>query len=408
MANKGEGMYSWQGSLYSIFDGKVIRDLSFIFEGTDDGAFFYFTETTGGINLVFKNSTNAYYINQSALNTVLEITDVDYPSVTVPGVAYLDGYMFVMTPNGEIHNSDTADAFTSWNSLGFIQANIEPDCGVFIFKQFNYICALGKYSIEFFYDAGLPAPGSPLAPVPNLFNLIGCASARSFARNGPQVFFMGQTKHVGRSIQLLEGYQLKNISNPYIERILNKDNLETVYAFCIRTVGHSFYILTLVNSNLTLCYDATSGIWYEWTSFNGTNEVYFNAVAYAAHLGHDLLQGETDANIYDMKPTLYQDNGQPIYVRSRTELLDVGENKRKELSFIDVIADKEASSTLQIKYTVNDYQSFTAFRNVDLSLERSSLNRCGQFRRIAFESLHTSNTPFRAEALELDILPGSS
>ena len=38
--------------------------------------------------------------------TVTKITDAQYPTTTVRGIAYLDGTYYVMNPNGQIFGSD--------------------------------------------------------------------------------------------------------------------------------------------------------------------------------------------------------------------------------------------------------------------------------------------------------------
>ncbi len=212
------------------------------------------------VAVFLKNNEVAYYYNGLS---VVRITDPDYPASTVFGVVYLDGYIFVMNTLGQIFNSDLA-APTSWSALSFISANAEADAAVALVRQLNYVVAFKAYSTEFFYDAG-NATGSPLSKVLNALLEIGCASAGSIAFSDNTVYFMANSRQKGRSIMKMEGYTPKYISNQYIDRILNADTLSEVYAFVVKTNGHFFYVLTLVNSGITLVLDEATNEWHRWS-----------------------------------------------------------------------------------------------------------------------------------------------
>lgn len=218
--------------------------------------------------IFLKNSEVAYYYNGLS---VVQITDSDYPTETVYGVVYLDGYIFVMNRLGVIYNSDLG-APTSWSALSFISANSEADAAVALVRQLNYVVAFKAFSTEFFYDAG-NASGSPLAKVLNALLEVGCASSGSIAFSDNTIYFMSASRQKGRSIMKMEGYTPKYISNQYIDRILNADSLEEVYAFVVKTNGHFFYVLTLVDTAITLVLDEVTGKWHRWTHLTADSPV---------------------------------------------------------------------------------------------------------------------------------------
>lgn len=183
---------------------------------------------------------------------------------TVPGIVYLDGYFFVMDENAVIYNCDLNNA-ANWNALNFLSANIEPGSGVAITKSQNYVIAMKSWSTEFFYDAG-NSPGSPLSPVLSAFSLVGCASGDSVASINGIVAWVSKTKQKGRAIHVMDGAQQKQVSTPDIERILNNDPMDNVYSYGLKISGHTFYVLGLRSSGLTLVYDMTSDSWNEWSS----------------------------------------------------------------------------------------------------------------------------------------------
>ena len=92
---------------------------------------------SGATGFMFK-STKDCYLFDGVANTVTKISDADYPATTVPGVAFLDGYFFVMDASGTIHNSGLETPLV-WNSLDFIKCEAEPDSGAAIAKWQNYI-----------------------------------------------------------------------------------------------------------------------------------------------------------------------------------------------------------------------------------------------------------------------------
>ena len=212
--------------------------------------------------LMVKNNNEAWYLTGT---TLTQISDADYPIETVPGVLYLDGTFYVMNRAGEIRGSAIEDP-SSWNSLNFMGSEAEPDVGVAIAKILNYVVALGAWSIEAFQNVNNPAPGSPLARIDGAYRQWGCASAGSvgYIENG--LVFLSQSRLRGREVVRMLGLEIEKISTPSVEKVLLADDLSTVYAQCLKAGGHTFYILTLVNTAVTLVCDLATKMWYQWSS----------------------------------------------------------------------------------------------------------------------------------------------
>lgn len=212
------------------------------------------------VRVFLKNSSLAWVYDGT---TLVQVTDADYPASTVPGVVYLDATIYVMNSKGIIFGSDL-NAPTVWSALNFITANAEADAAVVLARQLNYVVAFKQFSTEFFYDAA-NAVGSPLGKVLNALLEIGCAQAYSLAFADNTIYFAANSRQKGRSIMKMEGYTPHLISTPYVDRILNADDMDEVYAFVVKTNGHFFYVLTLVTSAITLIYDEASQKWHTWT-----------------------------------------------------------------------------------------------------------------------------------------------
>lgn len=202
-------------------------------------------------------------------STLTNVTDADYPNPTVPGVAYLNGRVYVMEADGTISHSDE-DNFTSWNALNFVTAAYEPDAGVCLARSQEYIVAFGSYTTEFFYDAQNPT-GAVITAVPNQTLMIGCSAANSVQQIEGGLIWLAQQRGLGGSVQLkkfvaiLVGLQYKKVSTEDIDRILIEQDDTNVTAAVITIAGHEFYVLCFQNNDLSLVYDISQNHWAQWT-----------------------------------------------------------------------------------------------------------------------------------------------
>jgi hypothetical protein len=466
-------------TISSVTSGTVIVGMT-ITGGTLSGtrtiaSFGTFNGTSGTVNLSGTDSwDNPTTVSGAGF---IEITDVDYPEETVRGIVYLDGTYYVMTPSAQIYGSAINNPF-SWSALNVISALAEPDLGVALFRQLNLIVAFGEYSTEFFYNAANPT-GSPLLPYSSAFLELGCASANSIAQAENTLYFMGKAKQKGRSIYILEGTNPKQISTPFVDRIISEDDLLGVTAYFIKIAGRGFYILSLADTDITLVYDTTSSQWAKWTQLIESNliqtpamtwsngvvtvvkashgradgevvtitgatptaynveavityvdantftfrltsnpgtyvsgatitcytEVPFNMASYVKAGNLDLVQDSTTGNVYSVDNGTYRDNDLPIKYKIRTVKVDGGNNKEKYYNRFELIGDK-VEATAYARYTNDDYQTYSKYRPVDLSAQRSQLYRNGRGRRRAYEIINYDDAPIRLEAMEITLTEG--
>ena len=417
------------------------------------------------------NTPSTYDETAGSRYQMFQITDADYPANTTRGCAFLDGRFFVMTPSGDIYQSDLENA-ASWAALDFIGSQAEPDEGVYLAKHQSYIVSLKMWSTEFFYDAA-NATGSILSPVQNAFFKIGCASEDSVKEMAGTIVWMGQTRDgFGRSIFRLNGTAPEKISTPSIDKILNADSLATVYSWSANVGSHMLYGLTLVTTGVTLVYDFTTQEWSFFTylsssgvnktitaitaagvatstahgysdgdivlvastnaSFNGwhvatevtTNtfqlqatgtafsgagtatkhtETYFPIISSTSANGKQYMQHATNGALYEFSQSVYADPIGAIAARIRTPKFDGGSSKPKSMSEVELVGDK-IDSVAVIRFTDDDFASFSGFRQINLAANRSRVARLGQFSRRSFETLHVKNALLRLEALEIEVV----
>ena len=130
-------------------------------------------------------------------------------------------------------------------------------------------------------------------------------------------------------------------------------------------------------------------------------ESYFPVSSSTAQGGKQYLQHATNGKLFEFSQAAYVDDVGAIAARIRTPKLDEGSTKYKTMASAELIGDK-VTSTAVIRYTDDDYATYSSFRPVDLSATRSKIRRLGNFRRRAFEVLHVKNALLRMEAIEVE------
>jgi len=392
----GRGVYTWRDLPYSVFGTGLYNDTASIKTLSTSSGFVSFGDLdTGTKYLLIHDGSKAYQVETD--DTVTEITDAEYPGTVVRGLVVIDGFMFVMDSNGTIYNSEQ-DTPLSWLAQDFISAEIDSDEGVAIAKHLNYLVAFGEWTTELFYNAG-SSPGSPLARIDSAIIRTGCAAADTVAEGENFIAWVAQGRSHGRNVMVMQGIQPTKVSTKPIEKILNAEgsNLSNAYAYTVKSEGHYFYVLTLPTSAITLVYDLIDQQWHEWTTYNGSTETYFTGISACEHGEKLLIQDEDDGKLYEFSPTTYQDASQDIKVLLRTNKVDFGTQANKFMHRFEIIGDRATSSVdTAIRYTDDDYQTWSTSRSVDMS-KRATLHGLGSFQRRAFELTFTANAPWRIE-----------
>jgi len=337
-------------------------------------------------------------------STTLTFT-TSYPGTTVSGAVFVDGYYVVGTPAGLLYNSNVEDP-TTWQAINYIGVVSDADPLVAIGRTINYIVTFGSHHMEFFYDAGT-SPGSPFLPYQNAVIQFGIAAEDSLVQMDNTLIWMSTARQKGYQVMAMAGQTPQVISNQYIERILNRCNPDYAYASSIKISGHSLYVLTLRDLGYTLVYDFAQNGWTYWSSMENNQETYFLGQFYAKFGTLDLLQHVNSGVIYQFDPNTYQDYGNPINVFTRTPLVDGGTNLRKFWRSVQIVGDKVDSYAL-VRYTSDDYQTYSAWQNVNLNTSKSEVHRLGQGRRRSFDLLHQDNVPLRLEYFEVDVESGDT
>lgn len=398
-AETGRGVYNWNGDVYAVFNGTLYKNGSSLGSVANSGMY-HFSSDLLTQDLVLKNSTNAYTCDGT---TVTAISDADYPATTVPGIGYLDGTTYVMTPTAEIRGSDLDDP-TAWDPLNTITAQIEPDAGVAVAKQLVYIIAIKQWTTEVFYDAQSPT-GSPLGTVQGAKVPFGCVNGESVQSIDDVLIWVSRTRSAQAQVVQLAGLKAELVSTPAIERLVDHTSFTTMYSWLYKNEGHTFYIFTNTAANITLAYDMRERKWAQWTDSSG-NYFPMCAASYDSQQRR-LFQHISNGKIYYADSTYYSDAGAKIPVRILTPNIDFGLDLTKQLKRMFILADVQAGSILRMRFNDQDYTASTwsPWWDFDLSYTRPMATDLGSFTRRAFEFYHEANTPLRIRdiGLQLDL-----
>ena len=325
-------------------------------------------------------------------------------SALAAGAVYIDGYTVVATKTGVIYSSDPNYPML-WNPLNTVAVESDPDLLVGIVRHFNYIVAFGVWSTEYFYDAA-NATGSPFLRQDAYKSEIGCADGNSVVQYEQGVIFVGQSKSNGKTVYILSGNMTPvAVSDPYIEKYLNADTNTKIQSFVFKVSGHTIYIMTLPNLNLTFAYDLTQSIWTQWTSYVDGSEQQYMAWTATQFGQYSYALDDTLGLLYKIDVDTYTDNGSPIYWRVVTNNIDGGTRFRKYWKSGEVVGDKVAG-TMYLTHCDNDYVTFSTARTVQLDSTRSIIWQLGQSRYRAFQFLNTDNIPLRLSYYEVQVTTG--
>ena len=329
-----------------------------------------------------------------------------FPSNPVPGLVYLDGYVFVMDQQGQIWQSDNENP-TAWGALNYISATSEADKGVAIARHLNYIVAFKQWTADFFYDAGNPT-GSVLAINQSAHMEVGCADGNSIQNPEQTLIWMATVVEGGRTIMLLNGLSPVKVSTKAVENFLNASDLSGTYSWLYKIAGHTLYGLVLTDQNVTLVYDMDEKEWHIWTTskdYIGGSENYFECsfvTQFPFNSGNFYVLDAANGLMFTLSPNNYVDPFGPIRMRIVTDRMDFDTYAFKTGYGLTIFGDT-IQDVMQVRHTEDDYTTWSQYRNINLALQKPCLYQLGRFRRRAYEFLYTGKNPLRLEKVEFNL-----
>ena len=323
-----------------------------------------------------------------------------FPTNPLPGLVYLDGYVFAMDSQGQIFQSNNENP-NIWGPLNYTSAVSEADKGKALARHLNYIIAFKEWTADFFYDAGNPV-GSVLNINQSAHMEIGCADGNSIQNPEQTLIWMGTVVEGGRGIYAMNGLSPDKISTKAVENYLNASDLTGTYSWLYKIAGHTLYGLVLTDQNVTLVYDINENEWHYWTTskdYIGGGEAYFECsfvVQFPFNSGIFYVLDAVNALVFTLSPNNYVDPFGPIRMRVVTDRIDFDTYSFKTASDLTIVADN-INDVMQVRHTEDDYVNWSQYRQVQLNLQKPCLYQLGRFRRRAYEYLYRGMNPFRME-----------
>lgn len=338
-----------------------------------------------------------------------KITDTDFPTFATPSHAHKDGYMFVMSANGSIHNSDP-NSLSSWSAGNYISLTNGGGLGGGLVAYRDYIVGFSNRSTEYFYNAG-NAAGSVLKRVNDGVIPIGCMTqtnaltAPSFRVIGDSIYLIGLSADAAvAGIYKVIGTNFEKISNAAIDRLVAVGRVNFIVG-AIQMWGKTHILFG--GSTILACYCPEMKFWWYLTGggtqiFMSTASRYINGtpISYFVAFG--------DSKVYTFSGAVWTDNAVAYTMTVRTGNLDLGTRRKKFFESLSLIGDSQTStSTVNVSYSDDDYVSFTSSRPIDMNIVPSPrLTRLGASRRRAWQLTHSAATPCRLATMEIDYTVG--
>lgn len=263
---------------------------------------------SSGSQLVIVDGIDGFVWNGT---TFSQITDTDF--VEAQQVKFIKGRFIVNSPGtGRFYMSGSYDA-TSWASLDYATAEVDPDDLIAIEVDHQELWTLGEYTTEVHNYNG--NTDFPFESMQGGFTEWGVAASRSVAKGDNTVIWLAQTRAGGRQVVQATGFVPKVISSDSLEeRMTEFSRVDDAYAFVVKSADrHLFYVLTFPTENETHVYDFATGLWHGWESY-GVGRFRISTCTY---WNNKYWMGDSiNGNLYTFDSLTYADYDQ-VMVRSR-------------------------------------------------------------------------------------------
>ena len=271
--------------------------------------------------LIVDGQATQGYVFTLSTDTFTTITDLDFYGADT--VAYIGSYFVLNRPDtAQFYQSAQNDGLT-YNGIDISTADAGPDLLQGVYSDTRNLWLIGTESTEVWFNSGAPV-GVSFDRIDGAILPAGAVNPHAVAVLGQIVAWMGTTRDGTVTVFRGETNTLNRIATHAVEfSISGWGALDTVRAYAYEQEGHQFFVWT--HPNGTWVFDAATGIWSEWESYDdldvlGRHRVCCHTVGFDMHLGGDY----NDGRIYEMDLDTYTDDGDPIVRQRRLPVLADG------------------------------------------------------------------------------------
>lgn len=411
----------------------------------------YLIGTTNYV-VFLENHSSASYIHLYNLTTfVFTSTALGFGTSGDP--VFLNGYIFINSnaisafgaPFQRIYNSAINSPSSFSPSTDFIDTEIYPDPVICLAKHKNHLVAFGTKSIEFFYD-GANQLGSPLTRQDSYAIQLGLIDGYTSVIHpypiitiGDDLYFIGKTPTGTIGIYVIQNFQVKKISDPFLDRLLNSYSTDHVInsisltgkLFSTIVRGQSCLVLQysritaeitngLSNSNVTqYCFSPQENEWCQWAFTDNvvldtSITYYIQAIVEFNHNSIWIVKLVDYLSVVTLPTMMLQSNEtlvdtRQVYSEVVFPITDFGSQQFKHIKYVDVLGDFN-NHTISLEYTtetnLNNYK-FTHTLNSDNKGPRRIRN-ITRARNIGFKIKIGGSTPYLFSGLNVSYNLGST
>lgn len=239
--------------------------------------------------------------------------------------AFLDGYFIYSVPNTRQINISALMNGLSWDPLDFALKEGYPDAIAAILSDHRVLWLFGSQTTEIWNNTG--AADFPLTRDSSGFIMQGLSAPHSPVSLAESVYWIGGDARGGPVAWRARGYTPERVSTHAVEQAWEGyTTVADAVGFAMSYRGHAWWVLTFPTADATWVYDATTGIWFEWLSWDGAalhrakvrNHAYVGLLAHGASPAlapKHFMGSHTTGDIYEAAPTFYDDDGANRYYR---------------------------------------------------------------------------------------------
>lgn len=333
---------------------------------------------------------------------------------------FIDGYFLCLdAASSTVFISDLEDG-TTWDPTQYFSRSVGADPWVSMKVANRYIYLFGEETSESWYnDGGFPIP---FTPHPSGLIQYGCAAPFSPETIGPGVAWVAKTINGLSGVMRIIGLTPERISNYALENAFEEYTITDAIGDTYSDLGHTFYLVTFRNSNVTWCYDQDTNAWHQrgtWIEESGVYDALhclFHAFAFGEHRMLDRNSGR----IFKMSSQYGKDTDDRLIRRVRRSPALVQQNDRLFYSGFELdlepglanISGEGSVPLVGMRYSNNGGKTWSneQFRDAGRRGQyshRVKWNRCGMARKKTFEVVVSDPVPWRLLNAYLDFSPSA-
>ena len=312
---RGRAMFEENGRAFAVIGDtfvEILSDGSLVDRGTvleaAAGEPATITSNGDGGGELFVASSNHGYAFDLASNVFTE--------VIIEGVASadaVDGFITIVDDRDSTLQSSSLYDAASYPATFIEQRSTAPDPWLTHRVLDRLIYLFGERSTDIYYNAGLPA--FPFAKHTAGAFQYGIAAVHSVSVVDQALIWLARSGDDIGAVVAAQGSTAREISTPALRAVIDgyrrTVGITDAIGESFAILGHMFYVLTFPAADATWVYDVTTKTWTEWLSWVSEEGRYaawrphWHTIAFGKHLLADRLTGV----IYELDPTVYQDNG---------------------------------------------------------------------------------------------------